>query len=85
VKQTAEAKADAKEIAKYIVSCSPRKPGYAHYTCLVQLCSVPNDWTPDRVKRALIDQIDGGWSPFGGRGQMISASKLIWQITVHTD
>jgi hypothetical protein len=85
MKQTAEAKADAKEIAKYVASQTPRRVGHAHYNCIVRLCSVPVDWTPNRVGRALIDHVDGGWSPFGGRAKMVNVGELAWSVTVHTD
>ena len=82
--QTSEAKADAREITKYITSFRKRV-GYAHYIAVVQLSSVPYDWSPERVGNALVDAVDGGWSPFGGHATLIDAANLIWKVKVYTD
>jgi len=88
--QTVEAKADAKAIAPYVVGCEYTYNGYARYTKRVQLCSIPNDdergeWTPTRVGNALVDYVDGGWSPFGGNATLLDAGQLIFSVSVYTD
>jgi len=83
MEQSIESKRDAHEILSHIASYGPRQVGYAHYTTYVQLKSRPDGWDDNRVLHALIDVVDGGWSPFGGRGG--AGSPLVFQVTVHTD
>lgn len=65
LEQTKQAKADVEVIRKYVLGVSGKKWGYAHYTVKVS-CDAPEGWDAKRVGDALIDYVDGGWSPFGG-------------------
>lgn len=66
LKQTEQAAADQIEIGKCIYAMGNKNIGYANYTVDVWLDKLPEGWDNDRAGSALIDHVDGGWSPYGG-------------------
>lgn len=83
MKQSIQAKLDVDVISKFVDGVGPREPRYASYRTFVCLRNLPDNWDDYRIGAALIDYVDGGWSPFGGRCNRIH--ELVFEVVVYTD
>lgn len=82
MKQAEESKADVAVIRRHVLGVEGKKVGYAHYTVVVS-CDTPEGWDACRLHNALIDYVDGGWSPFGG--SCVSLLNGRYLVKVYTD
>ena len=90
LEQSPQARHDVSAIRPYVISHSRTGGEYGRNLHRAQLCAIPledsyGDWTNKRVGRALVDLVDGGWSPFGGYATLKDAGNLIFDVAVYND
>ena len=81
--QTPQARADMRIIGVFIADSMRKQVYYGRYTQTVRLSAKPQEWSSERTQRALIDYVDGGWSPFGGCAHNLNGG--LWSVTVYTN